>query len=489
MMFPGDYFGEEAMQKHGRRPASADAPEPAGLMRLHKRSLQVLSKEFPTLRANLSIARSTHALLQSTRLNWLNPEEVIYLVARKHTYFLWQALGGPILLALAALAMFILLYFQVIPGTITPVLITGAVYLLALGWGIWNAVDWGNDYNVVTNQRVVWLERIAGIYDSRQEAPITTLLSVTVRTSQTGRWVGFGDVLVRTYTGTLTLQKVPHPQQIAALIEDHWTRSKNVSRQEELAKIETTLQTRLGKKEAGSTEAGLPQAGPEKTFHEETMVVRPGFFQRWFASFFHIRYEEGGVITYRKHWFILLKTTWLPVLGMLAAALALLRWKGAFTLLGSTVTYAVCLGALIACLLWYTYNFIDWRNDIYQVTLDQIVDAEKTPLGREERKTAPLENILSIEYRRVGLLGLMLNYGTVAITIGTNKFNFETVYNPSQVQQDVFRRMNERIEARRKDEIEAQRERISDWIMVYHENVRGQEEPPEVEANEPEAGI
>jgi hypothetical protein len=109
------------------------------------------------------------------------------------------------------------------------------------------------------------------------------------------------------------------------------------------------------------------------------------------------------------------------------------------------------------------------------------VDAEKKPLGREERKAAPLENILSIEYRRLGLLGLMLNFGTVTITVGANKFTFETVFNPSQVQQDIFRRMNERIEAKKQAEITAERERISDWIMVYHRSTHlpGTEPPSE----------
>ena len=37
--------------------------------------------------------------------------------------------------------------------------------------------------------------------------------------------------------------------------------------------------------------------------------------------------------------------------------------------------------------IWYLYQFLDWNNDIYQVTSDQVMDVKRTPLGREDRKT------------------------------------------------------------------------------------------------------
>jgi membrane protein YdbS with pleckstrin-like domain len=476
----GDYFGEEALGKRARRPVTVRADEPAELLRLNKATLHVLTMRFPALRANLEIAISTHSLMQHTRLNWLNPDESVFLMARKHTYFLGEMLVGPILAGLGSLVLMALFFFAILPGTATPLIITGAIYLVSLGWGIWNYIDWGNDYNIVTSQRVVWQERVAGIYDSRQEAPLTTLLSVGTRTSQTGRWVGFGDVLVRTYTGTLTLHKVAHPQQIAALIEDHWTRSRRANHQAELELIEDTLRTRLDADETVRSQTIGP-AGRAKTYHGLTEEMEPGFIQRLFATFFHLRFEAGGVITYRKHWFLLLQTTWLPMFCLLLTAiLAFARLTNLFTLISTLATFAMCAGAGVVFALWFVYEYVDWRNDIYQITPDQIVDAEKTPLGREERKAAPLENILSIEYRRVGLLGLLLNFGTVTVTVGASKFNFEMVFNPSQVQQDVFRRMNERIEAKKQAEITAERERISDWIMIYHRNTHpAQADPPE----------
>jgi hypothetical protein len=472
----GDYFGEEAFGKRApRRPVSVTADEITGLLRMGKPAYERLLKEFPSIRPNMEIALSTHWLVQHNKLSWLNPDESIFLMARKHTYFLWEALTAPLAIGLTSLVMMALFYFAFLPGTLTPLLVTGAAYLLALGWGIWNYVDWSNDYNLVTDQRVVWMERVAGIYDSRQEAPLTTLLSVGIKTSQTGRWMGFGDVLVRTYTGTLTLHDVAYPQQVAALIEDQWTRTRRVDHEAELAVIENTLRARLDQADGAAPTLRLP-AQPQATRPMDP-EVRPGILQRLFANFFRLRFVEGNTITYRKHWFVLIRTTWLPVIGLLVCAgVALARVSGVFTSTDAVTTFAVCSVAGFVFLVWYFYEYEDWRNDIYQITADQIVDAEKKPLGQEERKVAPVENILSIEYRRLGLFGLLLNFGTVSIKVGTTKFDFEMVYNPSQVQQDIFRRMNERIEAKKQAEIAAERERISDWIMVYHRNTHSARE-------------
>ena len=78
--------------------------------------------------------------------------------------------------------------------------------ILGFIWGIWNLLDWGNDYYIVTNQRVIWLERVIGLYESRQEAPLRTVLSVGMESDQLGRIFGFGDVIVRTYTGQIIMR-------------------------------------------------------------------------------------------------------------------------------------------------------------------------------------------------------------------------------------------------------------------------------------------
>jgi hypothetical protein len=119
-------------------------------------------------------------------------------------------------------------------------------------------------------------------------------------------------------------------------------------------------------------------------------------------------------------------------------------------------------------LLWWGYHYLDWSNDIYRVTPEQILDIEKKPLGREEKKVASLDSILSLEHLRAGIIQIIFNYGTVTINIGQEKFLFYTVYNPDQVQQEIADRMEARNQKIRKAEAERERERILDQMIAYY---------------------
>jgi len=102
------------------------------------------------------------------------------------------------------------------------------------------------------------------------------------------------------------------------------------------------------------------------------------------------------------------------------------------------------------------------------VTEDQILDVNKTPLGREERKAAPLDNILTTASQRIGILQVMWNYGDVLITVGGSKLDFYDVMDPASVQQDIDRRRLARVEQKKKMETEAERDRVADWFVSYH---------------------
>ncbi|MEN6555225.1 MAG: hypothetical protein ABFD21_02380, partial [Anaerolineaceae bacterium] len=123
---------------------------------------------------------------------------------------------------------------------------------------------------------------------------------------------------------------------------------------------------------------------------------------------------------------------------------------------------------VIAALIWLVYNYADWRNDIYRLTPDQVIDIDRKPLGRESRRTAPLEKILAVEYERRGLIPMLLNFGTVFIRVSTEVLTFDNVYQPSKVQEDIFRRMQAAAAAARERDIDEERERVARWFSVYH---------------------
>jgi hypothetical protein len=125
---------------------------------------------------------------------------------------------------------------------------------------------------------------------------------------------------------------------------------------------------------------------------------------------------------------------------------------------------------MIPLIVWWVYQYIDWSNDIFQVTPDQILDIDRKPFGSEERRAAPLENILSTQAHRYGLAGYFLNFGTVEITVGGAHLDFVDVLDPVGVQADIDRRREARIKQKRDVEASAERDRMSDWLVAYYEN-------------------
>ncbi len=471
-LVPGDYFGEESLLSHHLTNATVKALERTLLLCLSKAEFELALKQVPQLKHNFLVAVNSHRLARSMTFKWLREDEgeVIYFLARKHQILLYRALILPLFAALL-IVLGIIISLN-IPSSL---LLWGlvAAFGLDLGWGVWNWIDWGNDYYIVTNQRVVWLEKVVGIYDSRQEAPLSAVQRINVQTDYWGRQWNYGTLIVRTIVGTtLTLRNVDHPTQAAALIEEHWRRSKQASRKMEEGAMQEALRDRLVRKKAPpeQTASLLSRPNPIKS----TLTVRQGLF----ANVFKVRMENLSTITYRKHWVVLVEKTWIPsmilfgLVGLLIYEVFSRSFSAIPTLLQSSGVeglLVIWFILLISVFLWWYYQYVDWSNDIFQVTPDQILDINKKPLGEVTRDIAALDNILHLEYERTGLMQILFNYGNVYITIGGGKdMTFESVYNPSAVQDDIERRRLERITRKEQEAVRAERERVADWFAAYH---------------------
>ncbi len=486
VLIGGDYFGEEELLTRRKRAATVTAIEKCEIFVLSRVDFHALLKQFPKLKTAFEVAVESRRLARTLHFNWLRPDEVIYFLARKHEVLLVQALSGPVVAL--SVPIFLLVYF-IMTRSFFAIFGAGLLFAAIGAWAAWNAVDWGNDYYIVTNQRVIWLEKVIGIYDSRQEAPLSTVLSVGVETDVTGRLLDYGNVIVRTYVGKIPFSHVSHPYEASHLVEEQWTRTKHSASRMEKEAMRNVLRQKMGLTVETKTDETL---GPEEqvtpTLYRRSMLKVIG------ANWFKLRLEDSGTITYRKHWFVLWLQVWQPTLlilliclGILSRLVTLARspekslfdFSNGFKI--DTVAAALPV-VLLPLLAWWIYQYMDWRNDIFQVTPDQIVDIDKKPFGSEQRRAAPLENILSTEAERVGLAGYLFNFGTVYITVGGAHLDFEDVLDPTGVQADVDRRREAHIAQKREAEAAAERERMSDWLVAYHENepeLRQHENPPE----------
>jgi hypothetical protein len=468
----GDTFGEESVLANRHQwMATVTATEETVALVLRREQFQRLLKQAPSLKTNFVVAANSRRLDRRTLFKWLQPNEVIYFMTRKNSILLMQRLIGPALLAVAAIiGMFAAWYYSLW----TPAL-AGVWYLSllaglgAVGWGVWNGVDWGNDYYIVTDRRIVWVEKVVGIYESRQEAPLSAVMRVNVETDISGRMLGYGNLIISTIVGsTLKLENIDHPYQAAAMIDQYWKRSKETSRKMEQEEIHDALRSRLldGNGKPAQVQGIVTNQQEKKNPYED---------QRSLGNLFRMRFEQFSTVTYRKHIFVLFEQTWKPGL-ILLILLGILIYEvfspsstfASLFNLNSGWLVLILMFLFVAASLWWIYEYVDWSNDIFQVTPEQIMDIDKTPLGEVTSDIASLENILSIEHKQIGILELLFNFGTVYITIGGGKeMTFENVYNPSAVQEDIERRRLERITKKEQESIKAERARTADWFAAY----------------------
>lgn len=464
----GDYLGEEAVLPNIRRQASAHAKEPTIVFVLSQDAIDEIPSIIASMRHNLTISVRTRRLIKEKHFDWILEDEVIYFLMRKHPILFWEKMILPLLVGFAGFASLVFWYMNpTVPENLWYVIMgVLGVFGIMLGW-TW--LDWRNDYYIVTNQRVIWLEKVIALYDSRQEANLPEVLSVSENTDVFEHlFFDAGTVTVRTMVGNIVMRHMHYPHQARFIIEEQWQRARALENRQAKKELRKAIEEKL--KEPVPLEAKKRKEPPKK----KTLLERIVENRQRARNSMKLRYEEGKTITYRKHTFILFKRILIPsVVTIMAFAvlfwqLFLQFWRPESVFLPMSVLFLYAFVCVIT-LLWPLYQYEDWRNDIFQVTEDKIFDIDKKPLGDVQSRSAPLENIQSTEYERRGFFSILLNYGTVYINIGAESFEFENVWSPADVQQDINRRYVARRRKQEEAEAKQERENMLDWLIAYHD--------------------
>jgi hypothetical protein len=314
----------------------------------------------------------------------------------------------------------------------------------------------------VTDKRVVYLEKIVLLYDSIQEAPLETIQTVNVSTANIiERWLGYGHVTVETFGGKIQMRYVRDPKHVEIALKEYWDRVTTFVRQAKEEEVRQEVRRRLGLEP------------PEKTGVEpasKPAPPKPPAKKSFLEDLLQIRVVEGNVITYRKHWFILMAKIWpillllvLLILTIVARALMVVTFLTVWDLV---ITFFVIL--LLSSPYW-VYQYLDWRDDRYQLTNREVIDLERKPFQQEARDSAPLENILSIQHKRDNIIQLIFNFGTVAINAGNKELTFDNIYNPAAVQNEIFEQRSRRVNQMQADKDRGNREHVERLVDLYAE--------------------
>ena len=292
-----------------------------------------------------------------------------------------------------------------------------------------------------------------------------SILSVNISTTQLQRLFGYGDVIIRTYTGNIPMRNTAHPEILVDLIAEMQRHAKERALRTEKADINQTIRSRLG---LDGDQAGLDhepefidlemEGGPQIT---ETISPLQEFF-----NLFRARYELNGVINYRKHVFILFRDSWWLWITFVALIIAFFARMVEMLTAPSLLILGWMLGIN---LLAIAYVFADWANDRFQITDTHIIDLDRKPFGRETKQSALLENVLSLDYKRENIIQRMFDYGTVAINVGDIQLDFEYVAQPISVQNEIFERYNAAVKQKELAEALKRRDDMVEFLAAYHE--------------------
>jgi hypothetical protein len=472
----GLFFGADALLYGKVRRLRATAVSPTSLLYIPQTSLRNLIQTIPHFKEGLLFASQMQQWLRDKAFNsWIGNEELVYLISRKHPLFLVLRLIFPVLVMVFGL---LLIAFGFTVETSSVQMASVWIGLLFLGaavlWAIWRYIDWGNDYYVVTDQRVVWIEQVLFMYDSRREAFLSSIRNKRVSTSNwLERQFGYGDIIMTIFAGQLTFKNIPDPIGVDRMIDILVRRAQLKEKKIDVQETQNLILRKIDEVEKIMREEVDPIPPPPPP----VKIIGPRL-PTWqeIVAFFKAdtRFEQGEMITYRTHILFLFVKTFLP--GVLQLAVLLLMGWGIWrTLNGQDTIFSlptilllgICVSAVFFAIM--LYHYMDWRNDMYQILPDKLIDRDHKPFQEENITQALLDSVLSLEVERENFLEMLFNYGTVVINSGSDqRLTFDNIPDPARALQDIYTYLNQFQQAQHKNEMLRQAEQSAVVLATYH---------------------
>jgi len=452
-------FGEDALIKDQKRRTSARAITDVILIKISKEILTQVSQENIDFRNKKNAMVSSYEYLIRKTIN-LGVEETICYIGQPHPSVLILKI---VFAMLAVFGLGIILVVLVNSGLLASHILLwggGGLSVSTLLWIGWQFLEWSNDLFFFTNKRIINKQRSLFSYEVKQETPFSTIESVQTEVGLIGRGLDFGDLEIKTFTGSMRLAFVPKIISVQHILTYLADRRNDLQEEEEKRAFAKDIRERIIQKPT-ERETGLENYSDQLS----SQITEP---ESAIEGLSGPAYPED--IMYRTHWTILFSKVFIPVLLLMSHLLLYLFLTANHSdIIENGIFNSILLINSIGLLIWAVYRFSDWRNDVYIITEDQLIDIDRRPFGMEEKRAAPIKNIQSIRYKRNGIFGLLFNFGTVYTRIGDEEFTFDNVHRPAEVQEALFaarerfHRLEEDIEKR------MQRKKAVDWIDSYHQ--------------------
>jgi CRP-like cAMP-binding protein len=181
LLGPGRFFGETGLLYNEHRNATVQTNSDTTFFVVESRGFETLL-HMPSVRKQLEAAAQRRAS-PLPRFEWQLPDEAAVAVSNRSLIplILESTLRLTVWIGLSVL-LFVMSFIP-LPGlapAAVPWLLRSASLVLFILTLMYNIFDWTNDVLVVTNQRVILLERFGWIRETRQELPIAAIQGVTL---------------------------------------------------------------------------------------------------------------------------------------------------------------------------------------------------------------------------------------------------------------------------------------------------------------------
>jgi uncharacterized membrane protein YdbT with pleckstrin-like domain len=453
--------------------------------------------------AGLSLANLQQAASQDVQVSVPRETDVDRLDLPYHTLRHWivpvrYVLPLVIATALVMLALAIDVLGTNLPPTLRSIVLWGGVgsLVLLLPWTVWRYINWRNDSFEVTNEAVIHLERVPFPIprENRYQVPLVQIQNVTIDVSVLGQLLGYGNLSLDTAAiqGEVEFTRIPEPARVQQLIQRAAVEARSGQEIQYRESIRQQLEDRLFPerlKPAVPQSAMIPpeipsQAPPPRGPRLPSIQGLLPWIEK----------RQDGRVTWRKHWINMVRRVGLPALALLVTTYLvfayllsylsekLLRGHSPLRLFPMTWfdpsggLFFFLLSLWILAGLWVVYQYVDYWNDVYIVTDNEVIDVQRNlaifPLWfifTESRRQASLDKVQNVNLQIPNLLASVLGYGDVIVqTAGTEgTLDFLFVSNPRHVQAEVLRRLMAHRERERQQDFEKRWGGMAEWFETY----------------------
>jgi hypothetical protein len=454
---PFHAFGEDIFSNGARR-TSARAREDTILIKLEKDVIHTLAGQNAEVHSAVLRQFASYNYLIESRFTSFADETLCFISQPHPIAVVWQIV---LTLAVVAAAGVLIIIFRdqgIFSAGFFRWFIV-AVITSGLAWLLYVYFEWANDFFFFTDKRASSTWRKYLLFEERRESPLNAVESVQVRKSMVGRVLDYGDLDINTYTGSARIRQVPAVENALAMLQFLVQRRRGEDEHAMMDAFRDDLQARIDPRASRVGDYdGLGDLQQEMA--EKPYPGREGSTNG----------PDAEEIILRKHFTVLVSKTFIPVLLLLSHFLFYLFAR--LNQLGfaeSTLFLTVMAVNSVILFFWAAYRYADWHNDRFIITNAMLIDIDRKPFGTEEKRSAPLERIQSIRYKKNGAFGLLFNFGTVFIRIGDEEFTFDDIYRPAMVTQLIFDAKDDVLEKKKaKRQLEEQK-RALNWIESYHQ--------------------